>query len=420
MKLITNYLLGSLLVLTTIGCGAGEELPPERSSIGLGMDGAHGVPFTGSVNQIAQTNALSESLSPGGWSTAPVPLKRPLGFAIGTRTGSILIYDDEDSLEHTIKLNDSTLIDQILVRGSLIYPIGLDGSVWCVDGDGKIRWSTRMDRDVNANAVITTNGLFLPVGKSIVRLDLQGKYVELFTSALDIHSLAWSSERSALLVAATRNESGGDDSLYVLGADLKLRHAIGLKETRFTSNLAIIEGQDLVAFGYLGGFSGGIRHSHVTLLRGVLENATEPAWRHELPYIVMNVAANASDVIASGVRARSGEIASGIDAFRLDDTIKTWSRRFSEPLAAPVAVSDGNVYMHLSFESEAMIGTRGIFYTLDAETGKTTRELPVDGALFGFLPQLPMPDERGRFLLADRTRLLVYLLDRSSFERVFK
>jgi outer membrane protein assembly factor BamB len=110
---------------------------------------------------------------------------------------------------------------------------------------------------------------------------------------------------------------------------------------------------------------------------------------------------------------------SGIDAFSLEDSTPVWSRRFTEPIASPIAVNDGSIYFSLSFESEAIVASKGLFYTLDARNGKTISERAVAGALNGFVPGMPMPDDAGRLLLADRLRPVIYILNRSAFRRMF-
>jgi hypothetical protein len=128
---------------------------------------------------------------------------------------------------------------------------------------------------------------------------------------------------------------------------------------------------------------------------------------------------NATAVFASGARMSASELVSGIDAFALEDTSALWHRRFSEPIVAPVGISAGNIYFTLSFESEAIVPSRGIVYTLNSGDGKTVSERPIRGALHGFIPSMPMPDEQGRLLIADKDKLVVYTLDRSTLKRVF-
>jgi hypothetical protein len=413
------------LLLTS--CGTKEDLPPARTSVGLTMDGSRRIPLTGSVNQVSQTNALAQALSPEGWATGPVALPRPLGFAIAARSGKIFVYDDADSLERTIDLGDSVLIDQLLAKGDSLYAVGLSGRVWCVTPNGKQLWSNGPPQNdsiqtyVTANAVIADGALLVPCGKTLYSYAIDnGKPLTPHSFGLEIHSLASAPQKRSAAIALTRNQTGASDSLLILSGG-RLKHGYELKEARFTSNLAVVsEDGDKLAYGYLGGMQGPQRTSAVALLEGVFDGELKQVWSHNVPYIVGHVAANYTDVIVGGFREQGGEPVSGIDAWRIEDTIHTWSRRFTEPVVAPFAVSDDDVYLHLSFSTDAIVETRGIFYTISAETGKTLREQAIPGATSGFLSHIPMPDFKGRFLLADRTRLLVYLLDRSSFERVFK
>src|SRR5687767_14168452 len=103
----------SLLVLLA-SCGPKEDLPVIRTSSGLSIDGSRNVALTGTVNELGQTTEIDQSAAPEGWSTAPIPLAKPLGFAIATRNGKIMIYDDRDSLKQTVTLGDSIVIDQLL------------------------------------------------------------------------------------------------------------------------------------------------------------------------------------------------------------------------------------------------------------------------------------------------------------------
>lgn len=416
-----TYFLG-LACLVLAACGTKEELPPERTSVGLTMDGSRRIPLTGAVNQVTQTNALADRLSPEGWATGPVPLPKPLGFAIAGRSGSVFVYDENDSLKHRVNLGDSILIDQLIGVGLKLYAIGLHGNVYCFEPSGKILWSNKTSAGVTANVLLAEGKLLIPCGHDLFSFDANSGQPGALTSfTYEIHSLAFSKAKNAIVAALTQNLSGTEDSLIVLNMQGGREHGYALKETRFTSNIAIAgEDGELVAYGYLGGMNGPQRTSAVALVAGAIDGKLTTTWTHAVPYVIGNVAANHTDVIVGGIREQGGELVSGIDAFRLEDTITAWSRRFTEPLVAPFAVSDGDIYLHLSFESDAVVETRGIFYTLDAETGKTLREQGIPGAVTGFLPHIPMPDYKGRFLLADRTRLLVYLLDRSSFERVFK
>jgi hypothetical protein len=418
-----------LCLMLLASCGGKEELPEARTSIGLAMDGSHNVQLTGAVNEIGHTSEIDHSVSPEGWATAPVPLPKPYGFAIATRSGMIMVYDDHDSLSRTIVLESQSQVDQLLTRGDQIYVVLLNGQVHCYKANGKYIWGGEPPKDsvprfVTANAIIAGEQIWIPCERELFTFgDNTGKPYISEVFGMDIHSLAYSEAKDQVAIALTKNVSGGSDSLITMranGGRSQFVHRYALSETRITSNIAIIgEDEAQLAYGFLGAMEGPQRTSAVTLLKGVFDGKLEKVWTHSVPYVIGNVAANDEDVMCAGIREQ-GELTSGLDAFRIDDTIHTWSRRFSEPLVAPFGVSNGNVYLHLSFRSDAVVETRGIFYTLNARTGKTLREQSIPGAEDGFLPHIPMPDERGRFLLADGAKLVVYLLDRSSFERVFK
>jgi hypothetical protein len=385
------------------------------------VSGNNNVSLTGAVNEIGQSTEIPRSVAPEGWSTGPVPLSKPYGFAIATRNGKIMIFDDQDSLKRTISLGDSIVIDQLLSLKNEVFAIGLNGSIHKVSADGKTLWQNSTSRTITGKVILALDRLYVPCANVLYTFDPKtGTPAAVTTFAMEIHSLSYSDLKQALVIATTRNQAGAEDSLFVMTKGEKIAKRYGLPETRLTSNIALAgEEHELFAYGYLGGMTGPQRTSAVTLLKGLFDGKLEKVWTQSVPYVIGNVGANDEDIFVSGIREQ-GELTSGLDAFRLNDTIHTWSRRFSEPLVAPFGVSNGNVYMHLSFRSDAVVDTRGIFYTIHARTGKTLREQSIPGAELGFLPHIPMPDERGRFLLADGGKLVVYLLDRSSFERVFK
>ncbi len=414
-------LIACISLMFLASCGGKEELPDVRSSVGLNVSGNSNVALTGAVNEIGQTTEISRSIAPEGWATGPVPLSKPYGFAIATRNGKIMIYDDQDSLKQTISLGDSIVIDQLLALKNEIFAIGLNGAVHKVSAESKTLWQNNTSQVITGKVILTADRLYVPCENLLYSFDPKTGTPGAVTSfAMEIHSLAYSELKKALVIATTRNQAGAEDSLFVMTKGEKIAQRYALPETRFTSNIALAgEEHELFAYGYLGGMSGPQRTSAVTLLKGLFDGKLEKVWTQSVPYVIGNVGANDEDIIVSGIREQ-GELTSGLDAFRLDDTIHTWSRRFSEPLVAPFGVSNGNVYVHLSFRSDAVVDTRGIFYTINARTGKTLRDQSIPGAEAGFLPHIPMPDEHGRFLLADGGKLVVYLLDRSSFERVFK
>jgi hypothetical protein len=414
-----KILCGLCLLVLLASCGPKEDLPVIRTSSGLNIDGSRNVALTGTVNELGQTTEIDQSVAPEGWSTAPIPLAKPLGFAIATRNGKIMIYDDRDSLKQTVTLGDSIVIDQLLTANGRIIAVGLQGTIHAINTTGKLLWQNATSQQVTSNVILSDKRLYVPCGKALYLFNaLTGAPEKTLSFSLDVHSLAYSTLKNALVLATTRNQAGAEDSLFVLNPDGNIQHKHALPQTRLTSNIALV-GDEGIAYGYLGALGGPQRASAVDNMRGLFEGKLTKVWTQTVPYVIGNVAVNDEDVIVGGIREQ-GELTSGIDAFRLDDTIHTWSRRFTEPLVAPFGVSEHNVYLHLSFRSDAIVDTRGIFYTLDSRTGKTLRSQSIPGAEDGFLSHIPMPDERGRFLLADRARLIVYLLDRSSFERVFK
>jgi hypothetical protein len=171
--------------------------------------------------------------------------------------------------------------------------------------------------------------------------------------------------------------------------------------------------------GVLGALVGQRSQAYVVALEIEEDRSYTPLWQHTLPYLVLNIGANSDEIVASGFRTLESEMVSGIDAFAIADTSVLWSRRFTEPVAAPLAVGNSDIYFTMTFETQAIVASKGLFYTLRAATGKTISERSLAGARDGFIPAMPMPDERGRLLVADGRRSVLYLLDRSALQRVF-
>jgi outer membrane protein assembly factor BamB len=407
------------LALLLSACAKDESLPDVRTSTGLSVDGAHLIPFDGAPDLISQTREIDSTLSPGGWSTAPLPLAAPFGYACGTRSGKIFVFSPHDSLVSTIDVGDGVVIDQLLTDGKSIVVIGLNGAITSSTPDGKRLWSMSVGAFVSANALIVAGKLIVAVDKRIIAIDyVSGKQLWDRSHTLQVHSLAFDVANNTLVAALTANASDATDSIALFSSDGSSKGAIALPQTRFTSNVAICGTEDdrVLAFGALGGVDGNHRRATANLLK--LDDG-KVLWSHAVPFIVTSIAANETAVFAAGFRMLENEVVSGISGFALEDTTTLWTRRFTVPLSAPIAASSGNIYFSLAFESEAIVDTRGLLYTLNAGDGKTMSERPVEGAAHGFFPGMPMPDEQGRLLLADRDKLVIYALDRSTLRRVF-
>ncbi|HET6512241.1 MAG TPA: hypothetical protein VFH43_08620, partial [Candidatus Kapabacteria bacterium] len=143
-----------ICLMLLASCGGKEELPDVRSSVGLNVSGNNNVSLTGAVNEIGQTTEISRSVAPEGWSTGPVPLSKPYGFAIATRNGRIMIYDDQDSLKRTITIGDSIVIDQLLALKNEIFAIGLNGSIHKVSAEGKTLWQNSTSRVITGRVIL--------------------------------------------------------------------------------------------------------------------------------------------------------------------------------------------------------------------------------------------------------------------------
>ncbi|MEO6941222.1 MAG: PQQ-binding-like beta-propeller repeat protein [Candidatus Kapaibacterium sp.] len=392
-----------------------------RSSAGLSMDGSRSIALDGAPDLISQTRPVDSLAVPLGFSTPPLPLPRPLGFAIGTRRGHVLFFNDRDSLTSTLALLDQSPLDQLLCDSSTLYTVSLSGSVNAYSFDGKSRWSAAVGATLNTSAVIANDQLLLPTDSNLIAIDLKtGSKKWERKSGCSVSALSYSAALKQIVVSMEHHGASGADTLLALDANGVTKGVTVLTGLRVTSNLAITSlKKQTICFGYLGEATEQRRPAFVAEYPWPSMTQTKPIAIHPVQFIAGSVGVNASAIFASGFRTLESEVVSGIDAFALGDTAHLWSRRFTEPLATPVAVGESNLYFTLSFESEAQVGSRGLFYTLQAGDGKTISERAMPGALHGFGAGIPMPDEQGRFLIADREKPTVYVLDRSTLKRVF-
>ena len=409
-------LLAVLLIVQS--CSPDETLPPERGSIGLTMDGSHYIPISGAPSEFKQTRPV-DSMA-GGWTTPPVPLING-GFAIGSRNGRIFIFNDRDSLERTIGLGANEPVDQLMVDSSTIYAITIKGNIFAYSLPGQERWKITTNGMLTGNAILAADELVVPCDTSIIAFSIRngvGRWQ--CTSTLQSSTLAYNDISHTILAGLTHNESGMTDSIVEFNLSGAIRSRIPLENLRITSNIALCgEKKNIVAVGTLGRMIDQRREAEMIAIDLSMDTAGHLLWKHVVPYLVLNVGANASEIVASGFRTLESESVSGIDAFSIADTSVLWSRRFTEPVALPLTISNGNIYFAMTFESQAIVASKGLFYTLRATTGKTVSERAIAGVEHGFIPGMPMPDDRGRLLLADRDRTIVYILDRSVFQRIF-
>ncbi len=404
-----------LLAFVSSSCAKDETLPPIVSSAGLAMDGSHFVPFSGAPDEFGQSKSVDNSRVPGGWSTPPVALPSG-GFAIGSKAGQVFIFNDQDSLARSFDVGDRVQIDQLLLDRSSIYAVSSIHTIYCVDTIGHTKWKARIDTLITAPAVFADGQIVVPTQNGLVALSAaSGAIVWTYHTTNEMSSVALNAEAHQIVGATTSNDFEANDSIVILSNAGKLLRMFPVAG-RITSNIALCgKDKNSIAIGLARG-SGNQKQ-----IRGVLYDVVtgKLLQEHTIPYFANSVGANSESYITSGFRTSAGELSSGIDAFSLSDTLTRWSRRFSEPVTAPLAVSDGSVYFALSFETSAIVGSKGLFYALDAGNGKTVLEHALSGALDGFVPGMPMPDRAGRLMLADRARPVIYLLNRTAFHRMF-
>lgn len=383
------------------------------------MDGTHWIPIDGAPDLIDSTKPIDAKAFEG-WSTAPVPLPTPYVCAAGTRTGHIYIFGEQDEPKTVIDLPAHEFVDQLLTANGSLVSITSTGSIRAYSLAGKQLWSTLAGSNLSGNAVIGNGLLIYPTATAITAIGVKdGKLRWTEPTGLQCVSLALSRDLETLAAALTFNESGRNDSIAVLKPLTGQRTgAFEVPGGRVTSNIAIAgKDNEMLLLGVLGaGDASGRAASAVAIKNWRVK--PELQWSHPLPYIVLAMSANSDKAFASGFRNSQGELVSGIDAFKLSDTSFQWKRRFTEPLMGPPAVSEANVYFALSFETEAIVGARALFYTLRSGSGETVSERSLKAST-GVLSTMPMPDEQGRLLVADKERPVIFALDRSTIKRIF-
>lgn len=383
------------------------------------MDGTHWIPIDGAPDLI-DTIRTTDTAGFAGWSTAPLPLPSPYGCAIGTRNGRVYVFKETGESKTILDLPEREFVDQLLTADGALIAITASGAIRSYSFDGKQTWNATVGR-MSASAAIVNGLLVVPTPIAIVALGLRdGKQRWQYATSLPTTSLAVSRDLEWIAAALSFNESGRDDSVLVLRAlNGQRTTSYAITGGRVTSNLAIAgKDNELLIYGALGSADDAGRAATLVAVRDWNSDKHREFWRHAVPYIVLATSANSDKAFASGFRNTQGELVSGIDAFKLADTSFVWKRRFAEPLLAAPAVSEANVFFTLSFETEAIVGSRALLYTLRSGSGETVSERPLK-ASSGALPAMPIPDEQGRLLVADAQRPVIYALDRSTLKRVF-
>ena len=370
------------------------------------------------------------------FSTLPVPLHTAGGYnfliADGmAQTTTIIAGNEKKTSKIFASIPNGGNITNILTDASGVYIIHSSGSIEALDISGKMRWQFSdklIAGEVNAGCATLADTDLIIAGKYI-----GGSY---FLSAIDIHNgkeipfggtgndpyqsvifdavhdIVFSVGDSVL--EGNRLYGDGNCILYEVFQE-RFHHP----ELRIISNICLCgktDGKiiDKIAFGYLSKRPGTDERTMNVGIFSISRSPTgytlEKISSHEVPYLPVNIASNGPVVLSSGFYDSGTELTSGIDAFYADDTIKLWQRRFTYPVATPVAISEKFAYFTLTFSTQAEVPAQSIFYTLDLSTGKTLGELPVMGAQNGFISGIPMPMGESGFMLADRNKPIIYFL----------
>lgn len=416
MKQAILLLVFALPSIVLLSCGK-EKIPDDRTTMGLSMDGSQHVMVSGYPDEQSTSRPSDSSLALQGFSTAPLPLAHPLGYAVGTRDGRVFLYSNTDSLTTIIDLHANASVDQLLTRaGGTIVAITIDGAMFGLATNGNVLWRTSLGGTPTANALLVSNFVVVPSTKKLTAFDLTSGAAR-WNVPLSLDPLTLASTDSIIYAAISYNQAGYTDTVLAVTTQGVVTKRVPITGKRITSNLIAAKLDDEIHLyvGSLSNSGGAVKQSALECyaLNG------KQVFSHNLPYLVTNIASNEKLVFASGYRSLQSGLVSGIDAFSMSDTTWYWHKDFSEPIGSALAVSQSNIYFTMSFSSEAYVSTRGLFYTLDAADGRIRSERTVNGAANGFFAAIPMVDQEGRFLLVDREKPLIYILDRSSLRRMF-
>lgn len=397
------------------------------------MDGSRFVPNIG-----VPSRSTSLSITNEGNLVSILPFNNN-GFLAATNAKEIFFGTDTSAKFFAASKDENVIgnlsrpdeITNILSDKNSIYVVHFSGKIDAFDTNGKLRWQwsdNSMVGEVNFGSAILADTDLIITGKTI------GGSYPLF--AIDIHNgkeIPWGGiqgdpYRSLVFDAAHDIVFGAFDSvlegdrLYGDGECIMyhvFQQRFHHQELRIISNICLCgktDGKiiDKIAFGYLSKRPGSDERTMNVGIFSISRSSTgytlEKLSSHEVPYLPINIASNGPVVLSSGFYDSGTELTSGIDAFYADDTTKLWQRRFTYPLAAPVAISEKYAYFTLTFSTQAAVPAQSIFYTLELSTGKTLGELPVTGAHTGFAPGIPMPFGESGFMLADKEKPIIYFL----------
>jgi hypothetical protein len=398
-------LLLIILIAFCAGCRPTDVEPQEVISFSYRSDGSRRI-MPVAVPKV--TTKLSVNTATP-FSTTPLPLSEEKGFVIGTQQGEIVIFGENDSVKSQTTLARGDAIYRLTANKDIIIALHNSGSITAIGYDGKIRWqvkdsASRADMNLAGNAVLRIDD------KGIQCFDANsGK--QHFQIASTLTPVSAASDCTAFYVALSWNAAAGSDSIYKIAQSGIIERRWGFQSLRITSNIAVAgEQKDRLVFGAQGEVdASGVRRRTFIIGYDLKESTAKQLLRQELEYIATNVSVVNDIALSSGFQMAGEDYSGAIDAFLISSNEKMWQRRFTQPLATPVAVTTQHAFFTLSFASKADIPSNALFYALDLPDGRTAREVSVIDAKNGFVPGLPIP-YKGALLLADAANNTIYKL----------
>jgi hypothetical protein len=396
-----------LLVFCTSCKHSSDEAPQESSSYEYRFDGSHLIPTIGVPTRF-DTVSLSQYSAP---TTAPVHLSFSDTNDIAVACTHDILIGNDHAMHVFARSTDSTDITELLADSASLYAVHLGGTVEKFSTEGKILWRASVGRMPSIGSILFSGHVVVSNDSELKAFNTTDGALQWgYRSSLIIRSVCASSKSHMLFAALTGNNADGTDSLICFKNDGSVLSRHGFTQTRITSNLSLCANDEL-AFGYLSSpdEKTRIRLGHVALWSNLTSSQAKREWDHALPYMVTSVCANTSLIVSGGFRETAGDLMSGIDAFRLDDTSAYWHRRFTYPVVMPLTVTSANVYIPFTFTTQALVPAKTVFVSLDVTDGSTIKELAVFGSGDGFVSADAMP-VNGALAYSDRSAPRIYFL----------
>lgn len=390
------------------GCSPSDVEPPETASFYYRNDGTRRIAPTSPpkiTSTITDQALLAENVI---FSTTPLPLPESRGIAIGTNKGEVLIFGSNDSLARRVALPEASPLFRLAANNTTIIALQNSGIVTAIGYDGKIRWQTKETLrlpDIN----LAGNDLLVIAFEGIQCYNVTSGVAK-YRIVTPLMPVSVASNGTSFYVAVSWQTTTGSDSIYAIGMNGNIEKRWGFHGLRITSNIALSDDEhNTVVFGAQGEFDANGVRRRAFVMAYSLDDEAKQLLRQELDYIPTNISVVNDIALASGFQMAGQEYSGALDAFLISTNEKMWQRRFTEPLATPVAVTTQHAFFPLSFATKADIPSSGILYALDLATGESAHEVAVTDARNGFVPGLPVP-YKGGLLLADPLKSTIYRL----------